>query len=282
MRVRTSGSVDTYARLVDTSENEIAFADDGAGNCRIEQTLDAGIYYVEVSGHDAGAYRILGQIVPGDDPVDDPVDGPVGGTAPDAPTVTALGPDRLRAEWVWDYRAGDSDLFDQQIRPRGGDWRVFCTDYGGGPSGRYDYRWTVSGLSPDTTYDVRYRHRPSGSCESGTPGPWSGIGSATTEGDSGGSAADFCRDDDDIAPSGECSVYDTNVTFDVSAGGLGCLRSGGFTSCSGASQNWRNATINGETITFVAARNSDDSWTIDDVEPEPPGSGGAVYSKSAD
>ena len=72
MRVRTSGSVDTYARLVDTSENEIAFADDGAGNFRIEQTLDAGIYYVEVSGHDAGAYRILGQIVPGDDPVDGP------------------------------------------------------------------------------------------------------------------------------------------------------------------------------------------------------------------
>ena len=61
--LRTSGAVDTYASLVDGSENEIAF-DDGDANFRIEQTLGAGIYYVKVRGHDTGAYRILGTMVP--------------------------------------------------------------------------------------------------------------------------------------------------------------------------------------------------------------------------
>ena len=107
--------------------------------------------------------------------------------APPAPTVTALSATEIRAEWSWEYRSGDSDVFDRQIRvAQGGSWQLFCHDYGGGPSGTFDYRWTVSGASPNTSYDVRYRHRPSGSCDSGTPGTWSGIGSARTPSDGGG------------------------------------------------------------------------------------------------
>lgn len=280
VRVRTSGSVDTYGRLMDASEAEIAFADGGDGNFSIERTLDAGIYYVEVHGHDTGAYRILGQIVAGTGSTD-PVDDPDGGSAPDAPDVTALGPDRFRVSWEWDYRIPQSSVFQVQIRPRGGDWRTHCAEFRSVASGRYTYRLNVSGANPDTTYDARYRYRPDYGCEFGRAGPWSGIGSATTPGDDGGSASGFCRDDDDIAPSGDCGIYDTNVTFDVSASGTGCLRSSpGFTACAGRSLNWRNSTINGETFTFVAERNSDDSWTIEDVEPEPPGNSAATYSKS--
>ena len=72
-----SGSVDTYASLTDSSEDQIAF-DDGDDNFRMEHTLDAGIYYVKVGGHGVGAYRVLGSMTPsaaGPPPPDDPDDG---------------------------------------------------------------------------------------------------------------------------------------------------------------------------------------------------------------
>ena len=56
--MRSSGSTDTYARLVDSSLHEVTSAD-GEGNFRIETELDAGIYYLEVGGHERGAYRVL-------------------------------------------------------------------------------------------------------------------------------------------------------------------------------------------------------------------------------
>ena len=87
--LRTSGGVDTYASLVDSSENGIAF-DDGDGNFRIERTLDAGIYYVKVGGHGTGAYRILGTRVP---PPDSGASRPVG-TRP-----RLLSPGAIRMEW---------------------------------------------------------------------------------------------------------------------------------------------------------------------------------------
>ena len=108
--------------------------------------------------------------------------------APPAPTVTAISATEIRAEWTWEYQSGDSDLFDLQIRAQGGSWQSVCRDYGGGASGTYTYSWTVTGANPNTSYDVRYRHRPSGSCDSGTPGAWSGIGSARTPSDGGGSS----------------------------------------------------------------------------------------------
>lgn len=61
--VRTSGSVDTYASLTDSADNEIA-SHDGDANARIDQVLDTGIYYVKVRGHGTGAYRVLGSMAP--------------------------------------------------------------------------------------------------------------------------------------------------------------------------------------------------------------------------
>ena len=107
-----------------------------------------------------------------------------------------------------------------------------------------------------------------------------GFGSSTTgsyelvvsEADDGGGRTDsYCRDDDDIAPGSRCDIYTTSFYFEVEASGRGCVRAGGFTSCGGTGISMRNTTINGVRITFVAARNNDDSWTIDDVEPEPAG-----------
>ena len=57
--VRSAGNTDTSARLLDSKLVELASNDGGDGNFRIETTLDADVYYVEVTGHEDGAYRVL-------------------------------------------------------------------------------------------------------------------------------------------------------------------------------------------------------------------------------
>ena len=57
--IRSAGSLDTHARLRDASLMEVKMDDGSEGPFRIEATLDAGVYYVEVSGHETGRYRVL-------------------------------------------------------------------------------------------------------------------------------------------------------------------------------------------------------------------------------
>ena len=90
-----------------------------------------------------------------------------------------------------------------------------------------------------------------------------------TSGGGGGGGDSYCRPDDVVQPGGECEIYRTTFTFDVDANGRGCVRAGGFLTCNGSRLSMRNTTINGVRITFVADRNSDDSWTIDDIDPKP-------------
>ena len=75
----------------------------------------------------------------------------------------------------------------------------------------------------------------------------------------------YCRPDDVIQPGGSCDVYSTSTKFDVSSTGQGCLRTGSSTSCAGGGINVRSSNL-----TFVAARNDNNSWTIEEVSPEPP------------
>ena len=85
----------------------------------------------------------------------------------------------------------------------------------------------------------------------------------------GGGADSYCRDGDTIEPGDRCEIYTTRVPFDVSASGRGCVRAGGINLFSGNSISRRNTTLNGERMTFVSDRNGDDSWTIEDIDPEP-------------
>ena len=57
--MRGIGSLDTTARLLDSALEEVTSDDGGDGNFRIETTLDAGTYYLEVGAHEAGPYRVL-------------------------------------------------------------------------------------------------------------------------------------------------------------------------------------------------------------------------------
>ena len=57
--VRTTGGTNTYGRLLDSSLTEVADDEGEDGNFRIETELDAGIYYIEVRGHQTGTYGLL-------------------------------------------------------------------------------------------------------------------------------------------------------------------------------------------------------------------------------
>ena len=78
--------------------------------------------------------------------------------------------------------------------------------------------------------------------------------------DGGGGTDSYCRDDDTVDAGDSCDIYNTNHTFEVSSSGRACVS--GF--CSSGSLSIRSGSW-----TLVGSRNSDDSWTIDDVEPEP-------------
>ena len=83
----------------------------------------------------------------------------------------------------------------------------------------------------------------------------------------GGGGDSYCRDDDVLRSGDRCDIYNTSFWFEVS-GSRGCLRAGGITICGGNSIR-QNGSLNGVRVTLHADRNSDNSWTIDNVEPEP-------------
>ncbi len=57
--IRSAGTLDTFATLRDASLMELEVDDPANAGFRIEITLDAGVYYVEVGGHQTGRYRLL-------------------------------------------------------------------------------------------------------------------------------------------------------------------------------------------------------------------------------
>lgn len=75
--------------------------------------------------------------------------------------------------------------------------------------------------------------------------------------------------DDDTPDAGAVRPPGTTFYFEVETSGRSCLRAGGFVSCNDSRVSIRNWSINGIRVTLVASRNDDDSWTLDDVEPEP-------------
>ncbi len=112
--------------------------------------------------------------------------------------------------------------------------------------------------------------------ESDTDNNCSGAARVDVSSPDGGASDSYCRAGDTLQPGQSCTIYTTSFTFDVESSGRGCLRAGGILSCSGSSQNLRSTTLNGVRITFVARRNANDSWTIDEIDPSPDGSGGGT------
>ena len=82
--------------------------------------------------------------------------------------------------------------------------------------------------------------------------------------DGGGGEDSYCRDDDTIESGNRCDIYDTSNHFEVNASGRGCADLFGTLICASNRLRQQNGSI-----LIDASRNDDDSWTIDDVEPEP-------------
>ena len=77
----------------------------------------------------------------------------------------------------------------------------------------------------------------------------------------------YCRPEDVVEPGQSCSIYSTSARFEVRSGGTGCVGGGGLDLCAGSGITMRNSSY-----TIVASRNDgSDNWTIEEVEPEPPG-----------
>ena len=105
---------------------------------------------------------------------------------PAAPTVSPVSDDNTKLEVKFEdsYEAGETKAYDLQVRrktPRGS-WSEGCTTVTNDESsaGTATVSLSITGLSPETTYEVRYRHRNSSRCGSGSPGEWSEIGEGTT------------------------------------------------------------------------------------------------------
>ena len=110
---------------------------------------------------------------------------------PAAPTVSPVSDDNTKLEVRFEdsFEAGETKAYDLQVRrktPRGS-WNEGCTTVTNDESRAVTATASLSitGLSPETTYEVRYRHRNSSRCGSGSPGEWSEIGEGTTGDDTG-------------------------------------------------------------------------------------------------
>ena len=74
----------------------------------------------------------------------------------------------------------------------------------------------------------------------------------------------YCRANDIVQPGESCDIYDTTYSFDVDSNGRGCLRAS-FTSCAGT-----RISVRLSSVTFVGAKQDDNSWEIEEVDPAPP------------
>ena len=93
---------------------------------------------------------------------------------------------KLVAEFKDSFKAGETKAYDLQLRrktPRGS-WNDLCTTITNDNSEDIvegTVSVSLSGrFSPGTVYEVRYRHRNSSRCGSGSPGEWSEIGEGRT------------------------------------------------------------------------------------------------------
>ncbi len=175
---------------------------------------------------------------------------------PAAPTVRPVAGENteLEVRFSDSFEAGETKAYDLQVRrktPRGS-WDEGCTTVTNDEStaGTATVSLSITGLSPETTYEVRYRHRNSSRCGSGSPGEWSEIGEGTTGDDTGkppaptvspvsGNNTELEVGFRDSFEAGETKAYDlqfrtktpqgswsegcTTVTNDAATGGTGTL-----------------------------------------------------------
>ena len=117
---------------------------------------------------------------------DDPGPGTGDPAAPPAPAVNPVSGETTEIEITFEdsFKVGETKAYDVQLRTKSprGSWSEGCATVTNdtGRAITATARITVRRLNPDTVYELRYRHRNSSRCGSGTPGPWSAIGEGRT------------------------------------------------------------------------------------------------------
>ena len=145
------------------------------------------------------------------------------------PLFLGAAPDTLYFAFRDTWRAGQTRAYDLQLREKTpqGHWNDVCVTYSNRSENAitaYARPWIYSpALTPNTTYEFRYRYRNSSSCDTGSPGPWSpivegtiaagGQGSGDGGGGGGGGRPDLVVD----APTVSNSTPTAGASFTLGA-----------------------------------------------------------------
>lgn len=278
INVRTTGQTDTSGELLGWDGSRIVQDDDsGPGdNFSLEETLDAGVYYVVVtpsSGQD-GIYAInarvgnspdhggtiesatllkvhtrneLGRVMP---QVLLATAGRIHPSTDDADVFRIDVPKKGTAVTV--RTSGGTDTYGTFMDSRGNEYTT--ADNG---DGNFSITETLDNAG---VYYVRVNGHETGAYRI--------LAAVTTpEPDDG-----YCRTDDNIRPGGRCNVYQrNNVRFVVSDTSYwGCLSGPNFFRCASKEIEVPGDRSIGLELTFMAERLANNSWAIHDVKPEPP------------
>ncbi len=181
-------------------------------------------------------------------------DSPPAATAPGAPTgltATANGQTQIDLSWIAPSDNGGANItgYKIEVSTNGSSWSDLVANNG---SGSITYSHT--GLMAGNT-----RHYRVSAINSAGTGAASDVADATTAEEQ---ATDrTCTVDLIVRPGESCTYPGTSTEFTVDSSGTGQFL---FTS-SGSRIELRNTTINGVTYTFVASKQSDGNWRVEEV-----------------
>ncbi len=234
---------------LEDSKGDSLVTQKSSGNFRIVHAVSAGTYYVKVEGHgyyNTGSYTIHASVISDHSntratatPL--PLGDSLAGQIEPAGDVDYFKVEVSNSGKLTVYTTGSSDTKGTLEDNTG---TVLVTEDDGGFSDNFRIRHSVS----PGTYYVKVE----GGSSSGT-GVY--IIRASVNSNRGTCSAGLI-----VQPGGSCTW--AGLTFSVSSTGRGSY---GFSSA-GTGITMRNTTINGVTLTFVASKNADNSWTIQELE----------------
>ena len=175
-------------------------------------------------------------------------------TRPGAPTgltATADGQTEIDLSWTAPSSDGGADItgYRIEVSTGGSSWSDLVAD-----TGSTTTSYSHTGLTAGAT-----RHYRVSAINSAGAGPASNTDSATTEAEPVSDAT--CTVDLIVKPGESCTYPGTSTEFSVASNGTGRFL---FTS-SGSKIEMRNTIINGITYTFVASKQSDGNWLVEEV-----------------
>ena len=181
-------------------------------------------------------------------------DSPPAATAPDAPTgltATADGQTEIDLSWTAPSDDGGAAIngYKIEVSTGGSSWTNLVAD-----TGSTTTSYSHTGLTAGTT-----RHYRVSAINSAGTGPASSSDSATT--DEEPVSDDTCTVGLIVEPGESCTYPGTSAEFSVDSSGTGRF----LFASSGSKIEIRSTNINGVTYTFVASKQSDGNWIVEEV-----------------